>query len=404
MVIYTDFALFVLHLLFLFIGANLVAWSALRLFPDFFVLTKGKQDFDPDDMESFYSTDERFRMLGLQTDKEFRRYWKETPLNAVEIAYDSLVEFRHKEFNGEFWNISPHGFRHVAQQGPWPPSAENLNVFVFGGSTTYHIGPDWTSIASCLQEKLDSDTRPVRVYNFGRCAYFSTQETLLLMRLVSQGFVPDMVIFFDGLNDAVRNDDETATAQMFKELLRANASHHQEHATHSIQGKVRWIRLRLFLQSLPLLRVGESIVDKLAGDGPAPNAQNRPYSKPSPEDLEYMVNRLTRNYRQVLAVCDSFGIAPLFVVQPVPVYKYDLKNHDAIIRGMGQNEAARDLYPPLLHALGQPEFQDKVLDLSGIQEGVKESLYIDEVHYSASFANVIAGKISEECLKVIKMM
>ena len=63
-------------------------------------------------------------------------------------------------------------------QGPWPPDDHDYNMFVFGGSTTFGYGvPDEQTIASHLQEVLSHQTaREVRVYNFGRGMYRSSQE------------------------------------------------------------------------------------------------------------------------------------------------------------------------------------------------------------------------------------
>ena len=41
----------------------------------------------------------------------------------------------------------------------------------------------------------------VSVYNFGHNGFFSLQERWELERLIRDGFVPDLAIFIDGLND-----------------------------------------------------------------------------------------------------------------------------------------------------------------------------------------------------------
>jgi hypothetical protein len=69
----------------------------------------------------------------------------------VIFAYEPIVQFRIKPMSGSYVNASPHGFRFNARQAPWPPSRDALNVFVFGGSTTFGwLLPDRETIVSQL--------------------------------------------------------------------------------------------------------------------------------------------------------------------------------------------------------------------------------------------------------------
>jgi hypothetical protein len=112
--------------------------------------------------------------LGYQDD-EVRLLIKENWERGLQ--YDPFLQFREPEHVGKYVNISKHGFRFSKNNGPWPPDGKNLNIFMFGGSTTfgYGVGDDQT-IASHLQEFLGSrSVRGVKVYNFGAGFYFSTQ-------------------------------------------------------------------------------------------------------------------------------------------------------------------------------------------------------------------------------------
>ena len=74
-------------------------------------------------------------------------------------------------------------------------------AFVFGGSTTWGAGvKDDYTIPSYLN-RLASGR--YRFFNYGVLAYQSTQEVLRLSLLLSDGNVPDLVVLYDGVNDAV---------------------------------------------------------------------------------------------------------------------------------------------------------------------------------------------------------
>ena len=119
------------------------------------------------------------------------------------LTFHPYTVFQEGESSGRYVNVDRRGFRHVENRGPWPPDTMNFNIFLFGGSTVFGYGlPDDLTIASRLQSIVDEvDPRTVRVYNFGCAYYFSTQERILFENLLVTGFVPDLAIFIDGLND-----------------------------------------------------------------------------------------------------------------------------------------------------------------------------------------------------------
>ena len=86
-------------------------------------------------------------------------------------VYEPYTQFKEKPFQGKYINISQEGFRHVKNQGPWPPSKDNFNIFLFGGSTIFNYGvPENETIASYLQELFTSRLKKVCIYNQGDAA------------------------------------------------------------------------------------------------------------------------------------------------------------------------------------------------------------------------------------------
>jgi len=122
--------------------------------------------------------------------------------SSMSFIYEPFTQFRERPCHGRFVNVETAGYRRSADQGPWPPDPANRNVFLFGSSTTFNYGaPATETIASHLQRQLADGPRPVRVYNFGRGGYYSSQELTLFERLLTAGFVPDDAVFVDGGSD-----------------------------------------------------------------------------------------------------------------------------------------------------------------------------------------------------------
>jgi lysophospholipase L1-like esterase len=81
---------------------------------------------------------------------------------------------------------------------------KHIEVWMFGGSTLYGTGvPDFATLPSYLSRDLRGAGIPcVNVSNFGAEGYVTNQEVLVLMQQLKAGRRPDLVIFYDGVNDA----------------------------------------------------------------------------------------------------------------------------------------------------------------------------------------------------------
>ena len=144
-----------------------------------------------------------------------------TESHRVTLVYDPFTQYRERPSQGRFVNVDAQGFRTSKNQGPWPPRSIDLNVFMFGGSTTFgYLVPDHQTIASYLQEYLaEKSERTIRVYNFGHGYYYSVQERALYEQLLASGVIPDLAIFVDGLNDFYFHDNEPTLTDQFRQFV-----------------------------------------------------------------------------------------------------------------------------------------------------------------------------------------
>ena len=84
------------------------------------------------------------------------------------------------------------------------------DIYIFGGSTIWGEGaPDWGTIPAYLQDLFNNQTDEiVCVHNMGQRQFHLTQEIVELINQLQLGTRPDMVIFYDGINE-VGNTIET---------------------------------------------------------------------------------------------------------------------------------------------------------------------------------------------------
>jgi lysophospholipase L1-like esterase len=95
-------------------------------------------------------------------------------------------------------------WRRTINPAPDKCKTRTVGIWTFGGSTMYGTGvPDWATLPSYLSRDLNAaSSECVEVSNFGVEGYLTNQELILLMEQLKAGGHPDMVIFYDGLNDA----------------------------------------------------------------------------------------------------------------------------------------------------------------------------------------------------------
>lgn len=298
-------------------------------------------------------------------------------------VFEPFTQFRERPYKGDYVNVDVNGFRLTKDQGPWPPEPSNFNVFLFGGSTTFGYGvPDNQTIASYLQELLAERLgRDVHVYNFGRGHYYSTQERILLENLLLSAFIPDMALFIDGLNDFYYYNGEPRYTKRLAKFIDNKAR---------VESK--------FLKNLPVTRVVRSLKKKmtrsLESDNDSP-LEIRFYENiyNNQAILARVVDRYVKNKKLTEAIADAYGIQPIFVWQPVPTYKYDLKYHLVGTRGFEEHSYSRFGYEYMAERINKDPLGDNFLWCADMQKDLKIPLYVDGVHYSAKMSQMLAAFI-----------
>ena len=116
--------------------------------------------------------------------------WEGNPVN-----YDPYAVFLNRK-----------GPRPTAHNSQSPDPALNRVVWCFGGSTMYNGDRDEETLPSCLARELNQRGRPrhYTVRNFGERSFNSLLEIKYLQKaLITSDQRPDLILFYDGANDAV---------------------------------------------------------------------------------------------------------------------------------------------------------------------------------------------------------
>lgn len=373
---YQIVAVMLLNVVVLFGMLNLLAVVAMEI---------GEELEPSNPVEQKYGYDDALKEAYTWLDKEeMDKLLHETWSRPV--VYEAFTQFKERPYSGTYVNVSREGFRLVANQGSWPPQPEHLNVFVFGGSTTFGYGvADHETVASFLQEELAKRSdASIRIYNFGRGFYYSTQERILFEQLLASGFVPDAAIFVDGMNDFVFGSGVPAYTGRLKEFMNGGGKKQES----SWLSELPITELVVYLQK----EKAESPVD---AESTAEVDEEARYGKEA--YLERVIARYLTNKRMIGAMAAEYDVTPVFVWQPVPTYKYDLDHHvfvKASPQGFGGHLYSRYGYRLLAKRLESLSLGDNFLWCADIQEEAEGLLYVDLVHYSPELNRRLAGTIA----------
>lgn len=122
----------------------------------------------------------------------------------AQLVYTSFVGSSIRDYSSTYVNVA-HQARRTYQPAPLSTASEDdiFDVWFFGGSTMfgYDIQRDTHTIASEFVRLAERDGVLVRARNYGSPGFVNYQETVRLAQLLSQGEIPEAVIFYDGIND-----------------------------------------------------------------------------------------------------------------------------------------------------------------------------------------------------------
>ena len=301
-------------------------------------------------------------------------FWREQRRAKRGANFQPYYHWRRGEFVGKYTNTSPEGVRRTIKGDIAPDAAK---VFMFGGSTLWGTGaPDENTIPSELQALLGPD---YDVHNFGETGYVSTQELNYLLHRLAEGDIPDIVIFYDGINDGYAGAYSPSVPRDPQKLREENR----------IRSGVLKDLMSLFMKS--------NYYDFFLKEDRRKNWDRQAEEKIGINSVA-AIKMYEAHIRQVRALSREYGFRALFFWQP---------NLFSLNRAMtGFERAVVDAASPVLVNSQKAVYEAAKARLSGREaEGIyflgdvfdttDEPIYIDWMHIGPNGNKIIAGKMFE---------
>ena len=311
---------------------------------------------------------------------DYKNFWKEQ--KNAKARFEPYYHWRRDAYSGKYTNISEDGVRLTPNSGIRPDAKQ---VFMFGGSTMWGTGsPDNQTIPSYLQAQIGD---AAQVHNFGESGYVSAQELNLLLHLLSTGNIPDVVIFYDGVNDgyagayspAVPRDPQNLRQRRSMDtrnvFIRAAFMLYESSNYRRLRN---YLRLRSPFDSAPRDSWGEQI------------------DKDIKTNSELVLDMYEAHIRQVQALAREYKFRVLFYWQP-HLFSLTRENNsyeESLIDTSSSTlvDSQQEVYTVARKRLLNRENED-IFFLGNIFDDFNEPIYIDWNHVGPTGNKIIAAEM-----------
>jgi len=322
------------------------------------------------------------------------------------VRWMPYVYWRRGPYRGEYINVDRNGIRRttapVAER-----SGRSVTIFLFGGSTLWGTGArDDFTIPSVLARELQEKGFRAEVTNFGESGYVTTQEVLTLLLQLRQGGRPDLVIFYDGINDtgsayqqhvAGLPQNESNRAREFNLSSPAEFKRRAEMVLRDVASRLSTVRLL----GGPL---GKSVLHSRAEPAAKPLLLNHVGPDDDPPSTG-VVSTYWANMELVKALSEHYHFKYLCYWQPTIFQKSQLTKYER-----GERQKARYLesfyvetYAAMrqsrLAQTGEPAFHD----LSLVFSDTPAPVYVDWAHLGEWGNEIIARRMAGDVLGAVSL-
>lgn len=288
-------------------------------------------------------------------------------LHRIGFHYRSHIGWRRGSLAGERINV---GGPYLQRETRNEKVSGDAKAYFFGGSTMWGEGSD---DAGTIPSHFAALTG-IRSENFGETAYTSHQGLSLLIQLLQSGHRPDLVVFYDGVNEVMnkcRNEltaESHALEQRFEQVLRRSG-----------------IADSFSYYFGPILTVVQNI--KREGTRAVQGEEHDCHRNPA--KAEAIAQNLLRDWQFAKHLVEWHGGKFVGILQPVAYYSRTRLDHVSLSRNWEQQYQA--VYPLIREKLAQSgEFHDFTSALD-----IDERLYLDFCHLPPKGNRIVAAKIAE---------
>jgi len=283
--------------------------------------------------------------------------------------FRSFVGWQREPYSGTTVNVAgPYMQRRtVGRSDPEKPT-----VYFFGGSTMWGVGSDDASTIPSQFSRLSESAAE----NFGDIAFTAHQSLVLLIQLLQDGHRPDVVVFYDGVNEVAHKCRVELTP--WSHLAEPKLTSALELRKAGQGG------MSLSYLFSPLWAAAQSVARQI----PALGGRKQSYEcHADAGKAQKIADNLVQDWLIAQRLVESYGGKFIGVLQPVAFFSDTKLDHIGAKRGKGQLSKQFEVVYPLVKA--QMRKHKNMYDFTDVLDH-PEYMYIDFCHLSPNGNRYIA--------------
>jgi hypothetical protein len=291
--------------------------------------------------------------------------------NSVQHQYEPFVGWKVLPYTGKTLHIDQHGDR--VHTPPATASENNKTIAFFGGSTMWGEGSDDQHTIPALFNEKNPE---FNVMNRAQLAYNSRQELDALITLYSKNVKPDVVVFYDGVNDAAflcPSDIKELPAHRLVPLFRSKL----------------YVKRSAFLVEALHKTFTENIVRVMGRFSNKQENNESLYNCLDTGKAEEIAEIMMKNWELAHEMVTARGGKFIAVLQPAAFIGHPKIDHLKLDAALGKNFS--EVYKNIKKKIEEKKY-DWIVDLSNKFDG-DEYIYIDFCHVSSNGNEIMATEI-----------
>jgi hypothetical protein len=314
----------------------------------------------------------RYSLPNYEKDRDYAKEIFKDYTN-VQHQYEPFVGWKTLPYTGKTTHISNQGER--THTPPAKTDSLSRSIHFFGGSTMWGEGSDDQHTIPAL---VNAAMPASKVLNHAQLAYNTRQELDALITLYSRNVKPDVVVFYDGVNDAaflcpteISNLPAHRLVPMFREKLYVKQT--------SI---VKQVFYKLFLENI--IRV----INQYSESSIKPSPYN---CLSEPGKAEEIADIFMKNWEMANEIVTARGGKFIAILQPAAFVGSPNTNHLTLDPDLGNNFS--EVYRRIKLKIKEKNYP-WIYDLSDQFDG-SETIYIDFCHVSANGNELMAKSVAQ---------
>lgn len=311
-----------------------------------------------------------------------KKYFIEFQESGKAEYYPYLGYRRLPNYSGDYINLDENSIRKTINK--CEKASKKIKIFMFGGSTMWGTGArDEGTIPSLLSNELCKNDIQAEVTNFGEDGYVNTQEMIKLQLELRNGNIPDIAIFYDGVNDVYSSFQTFIVGHDEAGLPQNN-----ENRIKDFNSRDRFNLVSVFPNFYRILHS-----KKTMGIFGSENQLDRNIN---PQLINETANIYLNNIRMIKSFEKEYDFKSFFYWQPT-IYTKSIRTEAEKNISDNSNQLADMFIQTSKEAVKSKD----VRDLTQIFNNINSTIYFDWCHISEKGNGIIAKDMAEDVQKYL---